>query len=163
MSIAFYPEDLSNEIIVKIFRNGLLAAAVSGSFALTDPSASKRVGTNSKFVVTSFPTRKVIYPVIVVRETSAPGFRPDSHHSKLMEWPYQVGITIRAETSTQLFPLTNAVRQWIQKKWDDIKNQGFYDMEVQASGDITWDTTSLVKEFTMYVNGIVFTTGEDKP
>lgn len=159
MVIAFKPEEMSTEVVVEIFKKGLAEAAAGSIFALEDPIKNTRRD-KSRFVVTSIPNTDVEYPHIVVEENDVTGGRLDTRQSKLMAFKFQLLITIRAVTNTQIFPIKDGVREWLQKDWEAIKDAGFADLTIQGQGKITWDPTSQVKEFRMIVNGNVYTTGE---
>lgn len=159
MVIAFEPKDLSKKVVVDIFKKGLQAAVISGDYALTDPAGTNRPD-KSKFIVTSMPTTDVYYPHIVVEESDASGSRLDTRQSKLMNYKFQITITIRAKSNTHIFAIKDGIREWLQKAWGDIKDAGYADLKIQGGGPTTWDTTSLVKEAKIIINGNTYTTGE---
>lgn len=158
---AFEPQDMSTEVIIGIFRDGLSAAAADTGQPLTDYGIATRPP-KSKFVLTTMPSRYVHYPHIVVEEGGVTGGRIDRRASKLMKWDYTVIITIRASTNTHIYKIRDSIRAWMQDNYEAIRLAGFTDLLISGSGRTTWDETPLVKEFVLNVRGKVYT-GEVTP
>ena len=155
MGTVIAPDEMSKTVILTIFRDGLLAAAADVGQPLEDPIELTRPE-KSKFVLATIPMREVNYPHIVVSEDNDSAKRLDQR-SCLLEHRYNVRALIRAETNTHIYKIRDGVRAWFQENYEQIRLAGFTDGEIIGSRPITWDETSLVKEWQMIFTGLVYT------
>lgn len=135
---------LSTSIVRTLFRDAMRTD-------ITDPAAARRPA-RSKFVMTSFPSRDVFYPVIVAAEAGDSGGRIDGRNS-LTRHRYSVEITVYGATTTEMLNLRDAVRGWLEGEWDTFAAAGYTDVEIVSSSKATWSDSTDASVWRLVVSG----------
>lgn len=131
-------ENLSTEIVVNQFRDPLRAAAgPNDTDTITDPKAASRDSAHP-FIVTSFPSTDLLYPLIVVREGGDSGSRPD-RRVDLHEHEYDVVIQIATISTTTYFDLRDSIRGWFEDRIETLAGNGYEDAELVSAPRTNWD------------------------
>lgn len=133
-------ENLSEHIVRDTFRDGLRSAAgPNPSDTITDPEDANRDGEHP-FIVTSFPDTSPLYPMIVVREGSDSGERPDRRHD-LHEHQYEVLVQYAASSSTVMFSIRDGIKAWFEDNIAWLESEGFEDAVMGSSTTADWDSS----------------------
>lgn len=148
-------EDLSTEVVVNIFRDGMRAAADDDNEPLTDPKADQRPD-DTEFVLTAFPQSRVFYPIIIVEEFDDTDERVDGQVD-FFRHGYSLRITIYAETNTHLYKIRDQVRHFVESNYVKHMQDGFAESSIQSSTAATWEVNAEVQKWEMIVDGMVFT------
>lgn len=148
-------EDLSTEIIVNIFRDGMRDAADDENEPLTDPKSDQRPD-NTEFIMTSFPQTRVFYPLIIIDEFDDSDERVDAQVD-FFRHSYALRITIYAESNTHLYHIRDQVRHFIESNYVANMDAGFHETSIQSSTAATWEVNAEVQKWEMIVSGMVFT------
>ncbi len=148
-------ENLSTTVVRDLLRDGLRSAADDSSYPLDDPAGSDRPDA-SKFVLTSFPDRKIYYPLIVVEEADDNSTKVDMQNP-VHQHTYTVKITIYSKTNTHLFQIRDQIRQFIEADYMDLSDSGFAEPTIESSTSASWESNPEVKQWEMMISGLVYT------
>lgn len=157
MATVIQTANLSREIILNQFRDPMRAevGSVGSGARFEDPQSGSRDSAHP-FIVTSYPSSDILYPMIVVQEAGDSGRRPDARVG-LTEHNYAVSIQIGATSSTTLFDLRDSFRAWFEARIDTFNANGFEDPELTPSGRPSWESDPKIKAVELAAEGTVTT------
>lgn len=151
------PGEQSKTICRDTIRDGLRAAATDSAQPLDDPedSGSGR-GDGSEFVLTSYPSRNVTYPHVVVREVGDSGGRLDSR-SDLWLHDYSVRVELLARSATEAMNLRDGVKAWFQQNVDTLRDAGFVDVGIDSATPMNYEGDASVDALQVTYSGDLYT------
>lgn len=148
-------------IVRDCIRDGLRSAQDDPSYIFSDAGDRDRpaVPDNdgpSALVVTSFPSRAVTYPHVVVKEKGDSAERPDSR-TNLWRHNYSVTFECHGRSATEVGKLIGGARAWVQNNIPTIRDAGLHDVSIGDPRDIQHfeDVRTNVKAFS--ISGTLYT------
>lgn len=148
MTVIAHTDGLSKKICRDLLRDGMRAAPAT----IVDPKAAQRAAAKSEFIVTAFPSRDPLYPLIVVEEQNDAGGRI-SRTDALEEHDYTATIRVESENSTHLFTLRDQVRRWIGANVATFAAAGWIDVNIIASTPANNELAPDVKVWQLVLRG----------
>lgn len=155
MAITLEHKDISKTIIVDTFISELRSASTDSNYYLSDPRSSSRP-TDSKFIVSTFPSRKTHYPHVVVKEMNDSGSALDSRHT-FYTHDYSIMIEIFSITMTDIYKIRDGVREYILKNKNTLAKDGIQDLKIQSSTSANWKENPKVNKWQIVLAGRVYT------
>ena len=147
---AIQTKNLSTEVVVNIFRDGFRASRV-----ITDPNATDRPD-DGEFILTSYPSTDVFFPLIVVEEFDDASDRIDSQ-GDLHQHEYSVQISIYAYSNTNLYKIRDEIRHFLEQEYKNFMSDGFAEPTIESSTAANWESDPKVQKWEMVVSGLVHT------
>jgi len=158
------PGKASLTICRDTIRDGLRAAAdanygdgygdsYSDGYTLDDPLSPR---SDSQFVLTSFPDRRVEYPHIVVREVGDTGDRRDSR-ADLWLHDYSVRLECFGRSATEAFNLRAGAKEWMQQNYTTLRDAGFVDVGLDSSTPMNWEGDQGITALQVTYSGDLYT------
>lgn len=145
--------DKVHRIDEDIVKPALEAAAASGDYSLDDPATSRPTG--SKFILTSYPTRAVQYPYVVIEMMSTSGGRIDKRET-LFQYDVTIRFLVRGKTKTHCHNIINGIAEVIHEDWRDFAESGLSELKITGSSSVLWDSTTKIYTRTLTIQGLVF-------
>lgn len=144
----------SEELVRDTIRDGLRAAAGDENFdELVDPRAPR--SDSSRFVLTSFPSRNIAYPHIILRE-AADSSRRRGSEADLWEHNYAVRAELFGRSSTEAMHLRSGVKRWFGANWQALREVGYHDVGVESS-PMSWEANPNVIALQVTATGDLYT------
>lgn len=148
--------EASKRIVRDTVRDGLRDATGDSSFAFEDPLGADR-SSASEYVVTSFPSRDVEYPHVVVSEGGQSGGRLDSRVD-LHENDFDVQAQVYGRSKTEAMNLRDQLKEWFQASTDTFRSAGWVEVELVSSNPIEHESDVGQKAFQLTYTGTLYTT-----
>lgn len=129
------------EVVVDVLRDGLRAAIDDDEYLFedaddrnrpVDPGPSDEV---SALVLTSFPSRHVTYPHVVVREVGASSEQMDNR-ADVWRDNYTVRFECYGRSSTEAGKFAGGVRGWLKNNKRELRDAGFHDPSISDTSDM---------------------------
>jgi hypothetical protein len=150
------PGQASRKIVRDVIREGLRAASTenygdgygnsySDAWTLDDPLDPR-----------SFPDRNVEYPHIVAREVGDSGERRDSR-ADLWLHNYTVRLEVYARSATEAFVLRGGVKEWMQRNFDTLRDNGYVDVGLDSSTPMNYEGDPGVEALQVTYTGDLYT------
>lgn len=137
-----------------IIKPQLQTAAASGSYSLSDPNSSTRPS-NSRFILTSYPSRPNRYPYVVIEVLSASGGRIDKRQT-LFEETITIRFSVRGKIKTHCHNIINGISEVMKRDWQTLAESGLNEIEITGASNVTWDTGNKIYGRTMTIQCIVY-------
>lgn len=147
---------LSYRVVLELFRDGLRSAVDDPNQPLEDPAADKRPE-GSEFILTSFPSSNVFYPLIVVDEFNDTNERIDAQ-ADLYRHGYSVRVRVYAPSNTDLYHLRDGIRHYVESKFLEHMRNGFSNGTIDSSIAAEWEDNPDVQRWEFVISGVVHTT-----
>lgn len=147
--------DLSTEVVLNIFRDGLRTAADDPAQPFQDPNESQRPE-GSPFVLTSYPQQNEFFPLVIVEEFDDKDRRIDAQ-ADLFQHDYTIRITIYSETNTDLYHIRDQIRHFVESNFVQHMHDGFSDSSIESSNAANWEDIPEVLKWELIVSGVVHT------
>jgi len=155
MSLTLNHKDISKSIIVDTLVSELRSAAGNSSYKLNDPRSDSRPS-KSKFIVSTFPTRKTHYPHVVLREMNDTAEPIDNRHT-FYRHTYSIMVEIYSITMTDIYKIRDGVREYLLENKNVLAQDGFQDLTIESSTSADWEQNPEVYKWQMVVQGKVYT------
>lgn len=146
--------NLSTKVIRDKIRDGLRTAAGDAGRPLTDPKSGSRPS-NTEFVLTSHPDRDAYYPHIIVEEADDSADKPDQRATLFLH-DYVIDVTIKAESSTNLFKIRDQVKNWFFQEWVNLGEAGIQEVEIISSSPEPFNEDARVEHWKLRVGCNVY-------
>lgn len=146
----------SEKIVRDTIRDGLRSATSDTAFELSDPLGSGR-SADTEFVLTSFPSRTVEYPHVIVLEGGDTGGRLDSRVD-LFEHDYDVRVEIYGRSTTEAMTLRDDVKEWFQASLDTLRSNGYTDVRLVGTSPLSHEDDVALKAYQLTYTGTLYTT-----
>lgn len=115
-----------------------------------------RTSGDAPLVVTSFPEQRTCYPHVIVEEfddSASPIDRRLNYHVH----DFQVQVSVRARSSTEMFKLKDEIKSVILTNHLDIaRNDGYFDLDLVSTGEKNWDDNVGTRDYSLVFGGSVF-------
>lgn len=147
-------DKVSKTVVRDEIRDGLRTAAGDSNRPLTDPKSGSRPS-NAEFVLTSHPDRDAFYPLIIVGEDDDSAEKPDQRATLFLH-DYVISITIKAESSTNLFKIRDQVKNWLFQEWENLGEAGIQELEVISSSPEPFNEDARVQHWKLRVGADVY-------
>jgi len=143
--------ELSTEILVNTFLDGLSSYVADANEPLEDPLSSR---SETEFLLTSFPTSGLELPHVIVSEFNADNSALDLKQD-VDQYDYGVSVRVLARNNHELSKLKDQTRHFIQAERQGIlRDAGFAEPDV-STNEVQWDEAADYEEIQHVVSGLV--------
>lgn len=153
MSTVIDAGSLSASIVRDLIRDSLRDAFGSGE--LTDPRAGERPS-GEEFVLTSYPDRDVMPPIIVVEEENDSASRIDARQA-VHSHDYDVSLEIQDPNQTYLKNLRDGIRGHVLTNTIELGEQGFMEISIVNSTPVGFGSRDRSHTWGFVIGGTVVT------